>query len=68
MNVFEKMVLEEQDSDNKFVDAASFFVSMKTPMAKTAQKGVTKVKATKAPKKIDQRGAPPSLRRSFGAR
>lgn len=53
MNVFEKMVLEEQDSDNKFVDAASFFVSMKTPMAKTAQKGITKVKATKLPDKLE---------------
>ena len=54
MNVFEKMVLEEQDSDNKFVDAASFFVSMKTPMAKTAQKGVTKVKMTKLPKTLEE--------------
>jgi hypothetical protein len=39
MDVFEKMVLAEQDTDKKFLDAASFFVSLKEPISKTAGKG-----------------------------
>jgi len=38
MNVFEKMVVDEQDTDKKFLEATSFFISLKEPVVKTAAK------------------------------
>ncbi len=46
MNPFEALVVSEHDTDKKFIDASSFFVSLKEPVEKTAAKAavMTKVK------------------------
>ena len=38
MNPFEALVVSEHDTDKKFIDASSFFVSLKEPVEKTAAK------------------------------
>lgn len=46
MNPFEALVVSEHDTDKKFIDASSFFVSLKEPVEKTAGKAavITKIK------------------------